>query len=128
MGIELVAFDGDDTLWHNETIFSMTQERFEALLDDHAPSDVVHARTLDTERANLALYGYGIKSFTLSMIETAVATADCHARGSGIDSPIRSRGDDISMSCSSARSQLRARSKRSAKRAMTSACSSPPLT
>ena len=75
-GIRLVGFDGDDTLWHNETIFSMTQERFEALLDDHAPGDVVHARTLDTERANLALYGYGIKSFTLSMIETAIEVTE----------------------------------------------------
>jgi putative hydrolase of the HAD superfamily len=75
-GIQLVGFDGDDTLWHNETIFSMTQERFEALLQDHAPGDVVHARTLDTERRNLALYGYGIKSFTLSMIETAIEITD----------------------------------------------------
>jgi len=74
--IELVGFDGDDTLWHNETIFSMTQERFEALLQEHAPGDVVHARTLDTERANLDLYGYGIKSFTLSMIETAIEVTD----------------------------------------------------
>jgi putative hydrolase of the HAD superfamily len=74
--IELIGFDGDDTLWHNETIFSITQERFEALLEEHAPADVVHARTLDTERRNLALYGYGIKSFTLSMIETAIEITD----------------------------------------------------
>src|SRR5688572_25165669 len=76
MPIQLVGFDGDDTLWHNETIFSMTQERFEALLEDHAPAEVVHARTLDTERRNLALYGYGIKSFTLSMVETAIEITD----------------------------------------------------
>ena len=72
MSIELIGFDGDDTLWHNESIFSLTQERFEALLEDHVPADVLRARTLDTERRNLALYGYGIKSFTLSMIETAI--------------------------------------------------------
>ena len=72
MSFELIAFDGDDTLWHNETIFSMTQERFQALLVDDAPAEHVYARTLDTERRNLALYGYGIKSFTLSMIETAI--------------------------------------------------------
>jgi putative hydrolase of the HAD superfamily len=76
MGIELVGFDGDDTLWHNESIFSMTQERFQALLEDHAPAQHVYERTLDTERRNLALYGYGIKSFTLSMIETAIEVTD----------------------------------------------------
>jgi len=74
--IELVGFDGDDTLWHNETIFSMTQERFQALLVDDAPPEHVYARTLETERRNLALYGYGVKSFTLSMIETAIEVTE----------------------------------------------------
>jgi putative hydrolase of the HAD superfamily len=68
----LVAFDGDDTLWHNETIFSMTQERFEALLLPYVNATVLHERMLDTERRNVAIFGYGIKGFTLSMIETAI--------------------------------------------------------
>ena len=76
MAIELIGFDGDDTLWHNESIFSMTQERFQALLEEHAPADHVYERTIDTERRNLALYGYGIKSFILSMIETAIEVTD----------------------------------------------------
>ena len=67
-----VAFDGDDTLWHNEGLFSMTQDRFRALLADAVEGDVLDARLLETERENVAVYGYGVKGFTLSMIETAI--------------------------------------------------------
>lgn len=74
--IEVVAFDGDDTLWHNETIFSMTQERFEALLEPHVEGTLLHERMLDTERRNVEIFGYGIKGFTLSMIETAIEITD----------------------------------------------------
>jgi putative hydrolase of the HAD superfamily len=74
--IEVVAFDGDDTLWHNETIFSMTQERFERLLSPYVDASAVHERMLATERENVALFGYGIKGFTLSMIETAIEITD----------------------------------------------------
>jgi putative hydrolase of the HAD superfamily len=70
--IETVAFDGDDTLWHNESLFSMTQERFRALLADDVHGDVLDARLLETERENVAVYGYGVKGFALSMIETAI--------------------------------------------------------
>lgn len=74
----VVAFDGDDTLWHNETIFSMTQDRFRALVTAHVdmPAQDIDARLLDIERRNLAVYGYGIKSFTLSMIETALEVTE----------------------------------------------------
>lgn len=72
MTIDVVAFDGDDTLWHNETIFSMTQERFEALLEPYVEPKHLHDRMLATERCNVSMFGYGIKGFTLSMIETAI--------------------------------------------------------
>src|SRR3712207_6646153 len=74
----VVAFDGDDTLWHNETLFSMTQNRFCALLTRHVdiPARLMHARLLETERRNLAVYGYGIKGFVLSMVETAIEVTD----------------------------------------------------
>jgi len=74
--IDTIGFDGDDTLWHNESLFSMTQERFRALLA-HAtnPADL-DRRLLEAERANLRVYGYGIKGFVLSMIETAIAVTD----------------------------------------------------
>jgi putative hydrolase of the HAD superfamily len=71
--IEVVAFDGDDTLWHSESHFVDAHHRFVALLepyvdDPHRIDDEVVA----TERQNLALYGYGSKAFTLSLIETAI--------------------------------------------------------
>jgi putative hydrolase of the HAD superfamily len=74
----VIAFDGDDTLWHNETLFSMTQGRFRALLsrDVEVPTDILNARLLETERRNLPTYGYGIKGFVLSMIETAIEVTD----------------------------------------------------
>src|SRR3712207_2927681 len=70
----VIAFDGDDTLWHNETLFSMTQGRFRALLSRHVdiPTHILSARLLETERRNIPTYGYGIKGFVLSMIETAI--------------------------------------------------------
>ena len=76
MPVEVVAFDGDDTLWHNETIFSVTQERYEALLAPHVDPRDLHARMLETERRNVSIFGYGIKGFTLSMVETAIEVTD----------------------------------------------------
>lgn len=72
MAITTVGLDADDTLWHNETIFRLTHERFQALLADIAEVEVLDARLAAVERRNLALYGYGVKGFTLSMIETAM--------------------------------------------------------
>ncbi|WP_109465096.1 HAD family hydrolase [Albibacillus kandeliae] len=67
-----VGFDADDTLWHNERFFRLTQDRFTELLSDHCAPDRLDERLLAAERRNLSLYGFGIKGFTLSMIETAV--------------------------------------------------------
>ncbi len=71
MPITTVGLDADDTLWHNETIFRLTQARFLDLLGEHDGA-VIEARLAQVERRNLRLYGYGIKGFTLSMIETAM--------------------------------------------------------
>ena len=71
-----IGFDADDTLWQNEQFFRLTEERFRALLADHADAEIVSGRLLEAERRNLALYGFGIKGFTLSMIETAVEVTD----------------------------------------------------
>ena len=72
MRITTVGLDADDTLWHNETIFRLTQDRFRALMADVAAPEVLDARLAAVERRNLALYGYGVKGFTLSLIETAM--------------------------------------------------------
>ena len=74
--ITTVGLDADDTLWHNETIFRLTQDRFVQLLGDHADGPAVRERLAAVERRNLRLYGYGVKGFTLSMIETAMELAD----------------------------------------------------
>ncbi|MBL9059398.1 MAG: HAD family hydrolase [Mangrovicoccus sp.] len=76
--ISLIGFDADDTLWHNEQFFRLTEERFAALLADHADPDHLMDRLLAAERRNLGHYGFGIKGFMLSMIETAIeVTEDC---------------------------------------------------
>ncbi len=72
MRITTVGLDADDTLWHNETIFRLTQDRFRAMMADVAPVEVLDARLAEIEKRNLRLYGYGVKGFTLSMIETAM--------------------------------------------------------
>lgn len=76
MSITTVGLDADDTLWHNETIFRLTHARFVDLLADHGDEALIEARLAETEQRNLRLYGYGVKGFTLSMIETAMALTD----------------------------------------------------
>ena len=71
-----IGFDADDTLWQNEQFFRLTEERFQALLADHAPPEHLAARLLESEKRNLAHYGFGIKGFTLSMIETALEVTE----------------------------------------------------
>lgn len=70
--ITTVGFDADDTLWQNEQFFQMTHARFGALLADHADPDHLAQRLEAAERRNLGHYGFGIKGFVLSMIETAI--------------------------------------------------------
>ncbi|KAA9005255.1 HAD family hydrolase [Histidinibacterium aquaticum] len=68
----IIGFDADDTLWHNERVFRMTQEHVAALLSGHTGAADLAERLLAAERRNLGHYGYGVKGFMLSMIETAV--------------------------------------------------------
>ena len=74
--LTFIGFDADDTLWQNETFFRLTQERFELLLADHAAPDHLHDRLLAAERRNIGHYGFGVKGFVLSMIETAIEVTD----------------------------------------------------
>ena len=67
-----IGFDADDTLWQNEQFYRLTELQFTELLADHAANDVISARLLEAEKRNLRHYGFGIKGFTLSMIETAI--------------------------------------------------------
>jgi putative hydrolase of the HAD superfamily len=69
----VIGFDADDTLWHNESIFERTHEHYRALLAQYHDAATVDRTLLATELRNLDLYGYGVKGFTLSAIETAIA-------------------------------------------------------
>lgn len=75
-GLTAIGFDADDTLWQNEQFFRLTQQRFAELLADYAESDHLADRLLAAERRNLGQYGFGIKGFVLSMIETAVEVTE----------------------------------------------------
>ena len=75
-GLTTIAFDADDTLWHSERVFKLTEQRFAALLADHVESDGLSQRLLATEKRNLQYYGFGRKGFVLSMIETAIDVTD----------------------------------------------------
>ncbi|MDB6168288.1 MAG: haloacid dehalogenase [Verrucomicrobia bacterium] len=72
----VLGFDADDTLWHNENIFEQVHERYRALLARHHDAATVDRTLFATEMRNLELYGYGVKGFTLSAIETAIALTD----------------------------------------------------
>jgi putative hydrolase of the HAD superfamily len=74
--LKVIAFDADDTLWHNEAYFRETEEKFYALLENYLPQHTVARELLQTEINNISLYGYGIKAFMLSMIETAIRITD----------------------------------------------------
>jgi putative hydrolase of the HAD superfamily len=76
--IELVGFDGDDTLWHSEGYYQAANAEFERVLGRYLDlADArVHERLLATERENLHLFGYGAKGMTLSMLETAISLTE----------------------------------------------------
>jgi putative hydrolase of the HAD superfamily len=67
-----IGFDADDTLWQNEHFFRLTEGKFLDLLGEHGDRAALSGRLLAAQKRNLALYGFGIKGFTLSMIETAI--------------------------------------------------------
>ncbi|WP_114769488.1 HAD family hydrolase [Microvirga subterranea] len=71
-----IGFDADDTLWQNETFYRLTEQRFAALLANHGEPDIISGRLLEAEKRNLGHYGFGIKGFILSMIETAIEVTD----------------------------------------------------
>ncbi|MFN3235902.1 MAG: HAD family hydrolase [Pseudomonadales bacterium] len=82
--IEVICFDADDTLWHNEPYFLEAQENFWRLMEDFLPAHASRAELDRTEFQNIELYGYGIKAFILSMIEAAIEISDGHITSKGI--------------------------------------------
>lgn len=81
---DIIAFDADDTLWHNETLYTAALDGLKLLLASYAPPEQVAHTLFETEMRNLAYYGYGIKSYALSMIETAIEVSAGKMDGQGV--------------------------------------------
>lgn len=80
----MIAFDADDTLWHNERLYAQAQAQFRELLAHYHSSEWINERLYQAEMRNLPHFGYGIKAFALSMIETAVELTEGRITGHDI--------------------------------------------
>lgn len=81
MNFDAIAFDADDTLWHNMNHFTSSQQTFREILLPYHSAEWIDERLYETERRNLAYYGYGVKGFMLSMIETAIELTEGRISG-----------------------------------------------
>lgn len=87
--IKTIAFDADDTLWHNERIFLSAKEKYKKLLANYHDGEWIEERLDAAEMQNIKHFGYGVKGFTLSMIETAVELTEGRVRGFEIQEIIK---------------------------------------
>jgi len=86
--IKVIGFDADDTLWVNEPYYRETEDKFCELLKEYLPKDKITQELFSTEINNLELYGYGIKAFTLSLVETAIRISNSRVPTSTIEAII----------------------------------------
>lgn len=86
---KIIGFDADDTLWVNEPYFQQTEKHFCELLASYYPKDYISGELYKTEMRNLELYGFGTKSFMLSMIETALKVSNYSISNAVIEKIIR---------------------------------------
>ncbi len=86
--VEVIAFDADDTLWVNEPIFIKTREKLEALIANYVEPKSLEEKLYQTEIKNLRLFGYGIKGFVLSMIESVIELSSGRITGAEIQKTI----------------------------------------
>ncbi len=82
--LDIVAFDADDTLWHNLVHFEAAEKRFGDILGGYVEAKEAIAALMEAEKRNIPLYGFGVKGFTLSMIETAIAQSNGSVESSTI--------------------------------------------
>jgi len=76
MPLSVIGVDADDTLWHTETVFRLTHQRFNELLSEFGDPEMLEAKLSAVERDNMKTYGYGAKGFTLSMLQTALEVSN----------------------------------------------------
>lgn len=86
---DLIAFDADDTLWHSEALFAGAQDKFKQLLAQYHDMAYIEQKVEQIELENLQYYGYGVKGFTLSLIETAIELTEGRIQGTEIQQVIR---------------------------------------
>ena len=95
--IDVIAFDADDTLWHNETQYTYGKERFGQLLSGYQDPEKIMRRLDVIEMENVHTYGYGIKSFSLSMVEAAVGITNGQVQGGEIQAILDLTKDMLEM-------------------------------
>ena len=83
--IKVIGFDADDTLWVNETYFREAEAEFGKLLSDYETLNTIDQELYKKEIENLPLYGYGIKAFTLSMVESAIEQSNYNVSNKTIE-------------------------------------------
>jgi putative hydrolase of the HAD superfamily len=83
--IKVIGFDADDTLWHNEQFFLEAEKKFWEMMEDFLPQHSSARELMKTETQNIELYGYGIKAFILSMIETAIRISEGTITSAGVE-------------------------------------------
>lgn len=81
MQIDMIAFDADDTLWENELLYQEAQGKLKVILSPWQSFQTIDRTLYETEQRNMPIYGYGIKAFMLSMIETAIRVSDSEISG-----------------------------------------------
>jgi len=81
MPFEMIAFDADDTLWHTEQLYVDVQTQFKALLEGYVDPEAILDQLYAVEMRNLNYFGYGVKGFVLSMIESAIELTDGRVAG-----------------------------------------------
>ena len=87
--IKYIAFDADDTLWINEPLYQEAEKEYQKLLSDYLPEQEITNKLLDIERVNIKTYGFGAKSFTLSMIENAIKISKSELKASVVEKIIK---------------------------------------
>jgi len=87
--IKVIGFDADDTLWVNEPYYRETEDKFCELLKEYLPKEEINKELFNTEINNLELYGYGIKAFTLSLVETAIKISNAKVSAFTIEQIIK---------------------------------------
>ncbi len=78
--IEIIAFDADDTLWENENFFRDGEKQFCEILNEFQPNELIMEELFRVEVQNMEIYGYGIKAFILSLVETALLVSKKQVR------------------------------------------------